>query len=119
MSQENETNSKKSIFDIIRDVHGIQFTAFRAETTTKIVGIRTVNRQKPGTADQLETVKQIVEVIVDKVNKVGIAFIGGNMIANVKCNTNRMVERMCCQAVLYWLNESKRIKALHKKAKIQ
>lgn len=117
MSEQNETKTKRSLFDILRDVHGIQMTAFRAEDTTHIVGLRTVNRQKPGTADELETVRQLVEIAVDKERKLGSAFIGGKMIADIRCPTNRMIERMCLNAVLYYLNESRRVKATHKKAK--
>lgn len=115
MNEQNET--KRSLFDILRDVHGVQLTAFRAETTTKIVGLRDVNRLKQGTADELETVRQLVEIDVDKKTKVGCVCIGGKFLAEIHGPTNRMIERMCVQAVLYWLNESRRVKATHKKAK--
>lgn len=117
MIEQNETKTKRSHFDILRDVHGVQLTAFRAETTTKIVGLRTVNRQKPGTADELETVRQLVEIDVSKKSKVGCVCIGGKFLAEIHGPTNRFIERMCLNAVIYYLNECRRVKATHKKAK--
>ena len=114
MSEQDETETKRSIYDIFRDSHGLELAVFRAENVTHIVGLRTVNRQKPGVADKIETVRQLVEINVDKERKSGSVFVGGKMVANINGPTNRMIERMWLNAVLYWLNECKRVKAMRK-----
>lgn len=101
---------KRSIFDIVRDEFGLELRKFSTEKAIKIVGVRQKSFNET-------TAKEMWECDVDKQKKCAMVQIEGHLLGTFRGPTNRFLERMCLNSVLYTLNERRRVRAVNKRQK--